>query len=268
MRVVCRIIGLTLLTVLGWMVLCDVSANAQVSPLNLSPGYPGALDDAYPVNAGAIVAQPSMEFDKYTSNDGRLRVGAVVRWGAARNLELFGGGTFVRGPLTPGLADDPRSIQTGLLYRFLHQPDVDSFWPSMAVRATVQVPFEGPQTRPAIRNDLLLSWDLSSGWYGHVNFGYQVVPGGQPGLLSSGVNSVWSSRAGFVKAVGYDLGVMASVGYGQDPNQSGSYLLSPEAGVMWSILPDWIMTASVGRDLGGGANKASVRANVGISKVW
>ncbi len=245
-----------------------LQAAAQVSPLNLSPGYPGDLDDAYPVNAGAILAQPTVRFDKTSNNDGRLRVGSTIRWGAARNMELFAGGIFVRGPLLPGSVTDPRAIQAGVLYRMTHQPDPDSAIPSLAVRATVQTPFEGQQTRPALRNELIASWDVGSGWYAHWNIAYQVVPGGQPGLQAPGVNTLWNTRAGVVKGLRYDLGVMASVGYGQDPNQLGAYMISPEAGVMWSVRPDWIVTCGAGRDFGGSTQQATIRANVGISKVW
>ncbi|MDI3467655.1 MAG: hypothetical protein OJF50_006476 [Nitrospira sp.] len=268
MSIFYRSVAVRIVSLVGVLLLGAELGAAQVSPLNLSPGYPGNLDDAYPINPGAIVAQPSLQVDKQSSNDGRLRMDAVIRWGAARNIELFAGGVFVRGPLFPGSVNDPRAIQTGLLYRIFHQPDQDSFVPSLAVRSTVQIPYEGPQTRPALRNELLASWDLSGGWYAHANFGYQVVPGGQAGLLAPGVNSVWMSRVGVVKGFRHDVGVMASVGYGQDPNQSGAYAISPEAGVMWSILPDWILTMGVGRDFGSGVNKTTIRANLGISKVW
>ena len=244
------------------------NVGAQVSPLNLSPGFPTQLDDAYPVNQHAVVIQPAIRFDKTASGDGRGRQTIDVRWGVGTGTELFVGGTGVRGPLEPGTMDDPRAIRAGLLYRFTRQQGPGGLEPSLAVRTTVQIPISGPGSNPALRAELLSSWDLTSGWFSHTNVGYQVVPGGQPGLQSPGVNGVWFMRSGFVKALWYDIGMVANVSYSQNPNQLGGYVLTPEVGFMWSIAQEWILTCGGGRDFGGGTTEATMRANLGISWVW
>lgn len=253
--------------VCAW-VLASVPTEAQVSPLNLAPGFPTQLDDAYPLNTGAVALQPAVHFDKTSGNDGRLRQTFDVRWGAGRHLELFVGTTFLRGPLLPGAMDDPRAVRAGVLYRLTHQDGPSALIPSLAIRTTVQVPVYGPGTSPAMRNELLASWDLSSGWYGHINAGYQIATGEQPGLQAPGRNSVWYGRAGVVKSLWYDLGLIATVTYGQDPTHYGKRLMTPEVGLTWGLTRDWILTAGVGRDLGGESDQATLRGNIGLTWVW
>lgn len=244
------------------------TVSAQVSPLNLSPGFPTQLDDAYPINNGAVAVQPAIRYDKTSSNEGRLNQTIDFRWGVSSGLELFVGGTTFHGPLVPGAMDDPRALRAGLLYRLTKQTGSDGVVPSLAIRTSAQIPVYGPGKNPALRGELLASWDLSGGWYGHVNAGYQVAPEGQPGLQSPGQNSVWYGRAGLVKALWYDIGLIADAVYGQDPNRIGGNLLTPEIGMTWGITREWILTLGISRDFGGGATQATVRGNVGVTWVW
>ena len=103
-----------------------------------------------------------------------------------------------------------QGVRGGVLYRFARQSDLGGLGPSLAVRTTVQVPVSSAQTDPALRADLLASWDLSNGWWGHMNAGYQIVPGGQPELQAPGRNSVSYGRIGFVKALGSSFGLIVS----------------------------------------------------------
>ncbi len=252
-----------MICVIGWG-----TASAQVSSLNLSPGFPTQLDDAYPINNGAVAVQPAFRFNKTSSNDGRLNQTIDLRWGVASGLELFVGGTTLHGPLVPGAMDDPRALRAGLLYRFTRQMGSNGFAPSLAIRTTAQIPVYGPGKNPALRNEVLASWDLSDGWYGHLNAGYQVAPGGQPGLQSPDQNGVWYGRAGLVKALWYDIGIVADVVYGQDPNRAGGNLWTPEIGMTWGIAREWILTVGIARDFGGGDTQATLRGNIGVTWVW
>lgn len=74
--------------VCAW-VLASVPTEAQVSPLNLAPGFPTQLDDAYPLNTGAVALQPAVHFDKTSGNDGRLRQTFDVRWGQGAILNYL-----------------------------------------------------------------------------------------------------------------------------------------------------------------------------------
>ena len=103
--------------VCAWSVLSLAAASAgEMSPLNLSPGFPTSLDDAYPVNEGSVVFQPTFRFDKSEDRDYvRARQTADLRWGVSKGLELFVGGTGIRGPELPGTMDDPRGARGGAL---------------------------------------------------------------------------------------------------------------------------------------------------------
>ena len=256
-----------LLVLLGWLFL-QSAAWAQMSPLNLAPGFPTQLDDAYPINGGAAAFQPAVRFDKTEHGEGRLRQTIDVRYGVGPGTEVFVGGTTIRGPLLPGTMDDPRAIRAGLLHRLTKQPGADALLPSLAVRTTVQVPVSGPERQPAIRAELLASWDLGSGWWWHMNAGYQVVPGHQPGLQSPGRTSVWYGRGGIVKSLGYNLGLVINATYSQDYTTVGGNLLTPEIGLAYGLTEDWILTGGVGRDFGPSDSRSTVRANIGISWVW
>ena len=254
----------------AWCLVTVTAASAtEVSPFNLSPGFPTALDDAYPVNEGAFLVQPAFRFDKTNLNDFvRGRVTADLRWGAARGVELFAGTTAIRGPLQPGTMDDPRSIQAGLLYRLNRQEESVFIVPSLAIRTTVQIPFQGPQTAPALRAELLGSWDLSDGWLAHVNVGYQVVPGGQPGLQSPGRNSVWYGRVGVVYALRYNLGLVVDGTYSQDYTRPVGSLVTPEVGLTYGLSSNWILMAGGGTDFGNSEFRANARGSLSVSWVW
>ena len=262
-----RLIRLLAVCAVWWLITAAV-AGAQVSPLNLSPGFPTSLDDAYPVNTDHLMVQPAVRYDKTDSGSGRVRQTIDARWGIGHGVELFVGGTPIRGPLEPGTLDDPRAVRAGLLYRFTRQPGPSDPLPSLAVRTTVQVPFSGPQKDPSLRSELLASWDLSNLLWLHVNGGLQVAPGGQPGLQAPGRNSVWYGRAGLVKAITYDLGLVVSATYSQDYTQAGGNLLTPEIGFTYALASEWILTFGAGHDFGSSDTKASIRGNVGISWVW
>jgi len=254
----------------AWCLVTEPAASAtEVSPFNLSPGFPTALDDAYPVNEGAVLVQPAFRFDKTTGNDYvRGRVTADLRWGAARGLELFAGTTAIRGPLLPGTMDDPRAVQTGLLYRLTKQNEDLSLVPSLAIRTTVQIPFQGPVHDPAFRGELLASWDLSSGWWTHANIGYQVVPGDQPGLQSPGRTGVWYGRVGVVKALTADLGLVVDATYSQDYTRAVGRLVTPEIGFTYGLTSNWMVMAGGGTDFGNSEFRANVRGSLSVSWVW
>jgi len=254
----------------AWCLVTVTAASAtEVSPFNLSPGFPTALDDSYPVNEGAFLVQPAFRFDKTTDRDYvRGRVTADLRWGAARGLELFAGTTVIRGPLLPGTMDDPRAVQAGLLYRLTRQDEPLTLLPSLAIRTTAQIPFQGPVHDPALRGELLASWDLSSGWWTHANIGYQVAPGDQPGLQSPGRTSVWYGRLGIVKALLPDLGLIGSVTASQDYTQPTGYLFTPEVGLTYAVRPDLILMVGGGGDLGNSDQRASERGSIGVAWVW
>lgn len=253
-----------------WSVLSLGTARAgELSPLNLSPGFPTSLDDAYPVNEDTVVFQPAMRFDKTRDRDYlRGRQTGDLRWGASKGMEVFVGSTTIRGPLQPGTMDDPRAVRLGLLYRFTRQSERDGLAPSLAIRTMVQVPFQGPQSNPALRTELLGSWELSNGWWGHANLGYQVVPGGQPGLQAPGRTSVWYGRTGFVKALLPDLGLIGSVTASQDYTQPTGYLFTPEVGLTYAVRPDLILMVGGGGDLGNSGQRASERGSIGVAWVW
>jgi len=245
-----------------------IEGHTEVSILNISPGFPTQLDDAYPINPGAFAIQPAVRFDKRRDDNGRLQQTVDARWSPVRNLELFAGGSVLHGPLLPGAIDDVQAVRAGGLYRILHQQDFNMLVPSVAVRMTVQVPFSGPEHIPALRNEVMTSWDLSSGWYGHVNGGYQLVPGDRLGLHTTGRRSVWFARGGIVKAIREDFGIVASMSYGQDPTRTTGYLFTPELGVMWSVGKHWFVTAGGGRDIGGSDTQNQIRGNIAVSWVW
>lgn len=260
-----------------WVVLvcaCSVLSLARVnagemSHLNLSPGFPTSLDDAYPVNDGSVVFQPTFRFDKSDDRDYlRARQTMDLRWGVSKGLELFVGGTGIRGPELPGTMDDPKAVRGGLLYRLSRQSDLGGVGPSLAVRTTVQVPVSSSQTDPALRTDLLASWDLSEGWWGHINAGYQIAPGGQPGLQAPGRNSVWYGRIGFVKALGSSFGLIVSGTFSQDYTRSVGRLVTPEVGLTYAIRPDWIVMVGAGGDFGNSPQRASERGTVGMAWVF
>ena len=248
------------------------SAGAEVSPLNLSPGFPTQLDDAYPINKGNVVVQPAFRFDKVESQEVRVRQTVDVRWGVVSGLEVFAGGTTAWGPLHPGTVDDPRGVRVGLLYRFNKQQEGDLALPSLGIRVTGQVPVTGPWSEPSARTELLASWDLGSQWWGHwwahANVGFQVTPEVRPGLQSVGQRSIWYGRAGLVRAFTSELGGVASVTYGQDPTQAGAYVWTPEVGLMWAIRPEWILTTGAGHDFGSSPHKSTFRGNMAITWVW
>jgi hypothetical protein len=245
----------------------NASVWAQMSPLNLAPGFPTQLDDAYPINPGTVAFQPAFRFDKVESHEMRVRQTIDVRWGVAHGAELFASGTTTWGPLAPGALDDPRAVRVGLLYR-LSKQNGDTLLPSLAIRTTAQIPVTGPTGEPSIRTEVLGSWDLGSEWWYHMNAGIQVTPGFRPGLQSPGQPSVWYGRAGLVKALAYNIGAVANVTYGQDPTLAQAYVWTPELGLMWGITREWILTMGAGHDFGSSAQKATVRANVGLSWVW
>lgn len=254
----------------GWcLISVSVAEATEVSPFNLSPGFPTGLDDAYPINEGAFMVQPAFRFDKTTGqNYVRGRVTAHLRWGAARGLELFAGATAIRGPLLPGTMDDPRAVQTGLLYRLTRQDQPLSLLPSLAIRTTVQIPFQGPVHDPAFRGELLASWDLADGWWLHANGGYQVAPGDQPGLQSPGRTSVWYGRLGVVKALTADMGLVVDATYSQDYTRTVGRLVTPELGLTYGLTPNWILMAGAGTDFGNSEFRANVRGSLSVSRVF
>lgn len=241
---------------------------AQVSPLNLSPGYPTQLDDAYPVNPRYVVAQGAFRFDKMESAEARLRQTFEVRWGAMQGMEVFASGTTTWGPLHPGTLDDPRAVRVGLLYRLLVQQESVLIIPSVAVRSTVQVPVTGSSQMPSIRMELLASWDLGHELWAHANAGVQVAPEGRLGLHSAGQPTIWYGRAGVVRGLIPNLGIVGNVTYGQDPTTAGAFVWTPEVGLMWGITNDWILTVGAGHDFGSSSLKSVVRGNIGLSWVW
>lgn len=252
-----------------WSVLSLATARgAEMSPLNLSPGFPTLLDDAYPVNTQAVVTQPSLYLDKTDDGKFRLNQSLDIRWGVAHGMELVVGRTNFHGQLSPGAMNDPRAVRGGFLYRSTRQPGAGELAPSLAIRTTVQVPVNAPQTEPALRADLLASWDLTHQFWGHLNMGYQVAPGGEPGLQAPGRNAVWYGRAGVVTEVWRDVGLVASVTYTQDYTQRTGYVTTPEMGCTYGIAPDWILMLGVGRDFGASDTKAVIRGNIGFAKVW
>lgn len=254
----------------AWCLVTVTAAFAtEVSPFNLSPGFPTTLDDAYPVNEGAFLVQPAFRFDKTTDRDYvRGRLTADLRWGVGRGVELFAGATAVRGPLLPGTMDDPRAVQTGLLYRLTRQDQPLSLLPSLAIRTTVQIPFQGPVHDPAFRGELLASWDLADGWWLHANGGYQVAPGDQPGLQSPGRTSVWYGRLGVVKALTPDMGLVVDATYSQDYTRTVGRLVTPELGLTYGLTPNWILMAGAGTDFGNSEFRANVRGSLSVSWVW
>jgi len=251
------------------LVVSGVSVSAaQVSPLNLSPGFPTQLDDAYPINPGNVALQGAFRFDKMESAETRLRQTLEARWGAMHGLELFVSGTTTWGPLRPGALDDPRAVRAGLLYRLTTQQESIVILPSLAVRSTVQVPVTGSLRQPSVRLELLGSWELGREWWVHVNTGVQVSSGRRLGLQSAGQSSIWYGRIGVVRALMPNFGLVGNVTYGQDPTAAGAYVWTPEVGLAWGIAPDWILTVGAGHDFGSSPENATMRGNMGLSWVW
>jgi hypothetical protein len=241
---------------------------SDVSPLNLSPGFPTQVDDAYPINKGAIVLQPAIRADKTKDGNARLLQTVDIRMGLASGLEVTVGATPLHGQLNPGSVDDPRAVRVGLLYRFLYQPYSGSPSPSVAIRTTAEVPYGGLASEPALRSELVLSWDLTEGWWWHMNLEYEVAPGFQPGLLSPGRTSVWKARGGLVRALAPNTGAVMSLAYGQDSTQLGSTVFTPEVGLMHRFMDDWIVMVGGGHDFGASTQKAALRANLSLSWIW
>lgn len=260
----------------SWIQACVVSgllcmgmpAKAEVSALNLSPGFPTSLDDAYPINSGTMALQPALGLGKTERGDARFRQTVDMRWGVTHGMELFVGATGIRGALQPGTLDDPRAVRAGLMYRMYKQQGAGAWMPSLALRTTVQVPYGGPESHASLRSELLASWDLSHEWWGHVNVGYQLVPGGQVGLQGPGRNALWYGRIGVVKAIGRNVGLVGGVSYSQDYTQANGTLITPEVGLTYGFAQNWIATIGAGRDFGGSNSEATVKGNVGISFVW
>jgi len=254
--------------VLALGILVNSPAAAQVSPLNLAPGFPTQLDDAYPINPGSVALQGAFRFDKMESVEARLRQTLEARWGAMHGLELFASGTTTWGPLRPGSLDDPRAVRVGLLYRLTTQQESIVILPSLAVRSTVQVPVTGSSLQPSVRVELLGSWELSREWWMHVNAGVQVSSERRLGLQSAGQPSIWYGRVGVVRGLLPNLGLIGNVTYGQDPTAAGAYVWTPEVGLAWGMTQDWILTVGAGHDFGSSPENASVRGNMGLSWVW
>jgi len=126
-----------------------------LSPVNISPGYPTSLDDAYPVPTNQVVIQsalrPDIARNDSGSESGRFRATHDLRYGATENMELTVSGTSLRGPLNPGTMDDPRSIQVGILARFRRQAEERDLLPSISVRVLGEVPYAGERTNPGLR---------------------------------------------------------------------------------------------------------------------
>jgi hypothetical protein len=250
-----------------WGCLVSVSA-AQVSPLNLAPGYPTQLDDAYPINPGNVAVQGAFRFDKMESEEARLRQTLEARWGVMHGVELFASGTTTWGPLQPGTVDDPRAVRVGLLYRLTTQQESIVVLPSVAVRSTVQVPVTGSSLQPSLRLELLGSWELGHEWWVHANTGVQVSSERRLGLQSVGQPTIWYGRVGVVRGLMPNLGLVGNVTYGQDPTAAGAYVWTPEVGLAWGMTQDWILTVGGGHDFGSSPQKATVRGNMGLSWVW
>ena len=212
-----------LLAVAVTLGLVCLGANVVValSPVNISPGYPTSLDDAYPVPTNQVVIQSAIRPD-ITRNDsgsesGRFRATHDIRYGATENMELTISGTSLRGPLNPGTMDDPRSIQVGILARFRKQAEERDLLPSISVRVLGEVPYGGDRTNPGLRGALVTSWNLGNRWWLHGNLGYEVVPSFQPGHWVPHRSSIIFVNQRFVRHLRQRCWLWASSGTRQQP---------------------------------------------------
>lgn len=253
--------GLLLVIVWLWS---GLPASAM-SPLNLSPGYPTSLDDAYPVPKGDWVLQSGARMERL-GTAWRLRAPADIRWGIWNNLEVSLGTTPLRGPLTPGSTDDPRAVRFGGLARFYHEDTV-----SLATRIETEVPYLGQRTRPAFRGTLLGSWEFSPRRYWHVNAGYEAAPSSQVGQWPVGGTSQWSAVTGVVWGLArWQSAAIADVRVAEVPTKQRELLVTPEIGWVVPIVMEHLhLQVSMSRDFGAAPSTiASFRGWLGLSLIF
>ena len=259
-----------LLAVAVTLGLVCLGANVVValSPVNISPGYPTSLDDAYPVPTNQVVIQSAIRPD-ITRNDsgsesGRFRATHDIRYGATENMELTVSGTSLRGPLNPGTMDDPRSIQLGILARFRKQAEERELLPSISVRVLGEVPYAGDRTNPGLRGALVTSWNLGNRWWLHGNLGYEVVPSFQPGHWVPHRSSIILVNLGFVKALDESSAIVGGLRFQEDPLNSKKQVASPELGYVLALDKHWLFSLSASRDFLGSVGQAAFRGSVGV----
>ncbi|MEW6542461.1 MAG: hypothetical protein AB1411_02495 [Nitrospirota bacterium] len=255
--------------VVGLIVLGSVVESGAYSPLNLSPGYPTSLDDAYPVPHKEWVVQSGARVDVFRSAT-RTRVPVDARYGIAKDVEVDLGGTVLRGPLTPGTQEDPRSIRVGGLARMYRDDQL-----SVGARVQAQIPTGGERRSPSLKSTLLASWDLGSQRYWHVNASYEAAPSSQRGQWRAGGTSQWTGVTGVVWGVDtVPMAVVADVkasnvrGTG-NPAKDREITVTPEVGVVIPISKHLHVQASISRDFGGApSSQASINGWVGITVTW
>ncbi len=253
------------------LLIVGLSADRVValSPVNISPGYPTSLDDAYPVPTNQVVIQSAIRPD-ITRNDsgseiGRFRTTHDLRYGATENMELSVSGTSLRGPLSPGTMDDPRSIQVGILARFHKQGEERALLPSISVRVLGEVPYSGERTNPGLRGSLVTSWNLGNRWWLHGNLGYEVVPSYQPGHWVPRRTSIIFVNMGFTKALDESSAIVAGLRFQEDPLNSKKQVASPEIGYVLALDKHWLLSLSASRDFLGSVGQAAFRGSVGLT---
>jgi hypothetical protein len=214
-----------------------------MSPLNLSPGLPTQLDDAYPVPEGDWLWQTGVSWRFRTAMD-RLTMPFDVRYGLARGFELsLGSQLWTRGAVD-GEVVDPRAVRVSLLSRLTRQ-EPDGAWPSLALRTTFEAPYAGIADSPSWRGDLLASWRVGTTHWIHANASYLARPEPQTHVLTPARQTWWQWRLGWVHPLDRSVSLVIDGGLQQDPLTSSRRLAGmAEGALLVELAPEWVLSLS------------------------
>lgn len=239
-----------------------------LSVVNLNPGYPTQLDDAFPVKKGEFIVQSSVVTDIYQQVSGgreysRLQTLHDLRYGWSDAIEFTIGANSLRGAGITASVEDRSAIRMSFLTR-LFKPASEGLAPHVSVRFQGNVPIDGGTGYKA---SLISSWTVAHSWWVSGSVWHAVTELEGP-MLWGPRRTLTGATIGGVHAVSPTLSLVVNGSYHQNHVWSSlgeRYIFAPEVGLVWLFDRHWELTASVGRDLLGGPGNSILEGRLGLS---
>ena len=239
-----------------------------MSVVNLNPGSPPSLDDAFAVTHREMSFQYSVLPAIYQEQAGgkeRSRIQTLhdVRYGFSENVEFTVGANSLRGSeLTPSL-EDRAAIRVSVLTRLV-KPVNQGVTPHVSLRFQGNVPLE---SGTMFKGSLIATWAIGQSWWLSSSLWHAISEGEGPSLW--GVrHSLTGVTTGAVHAISPEFSVVMNASYHENhvpPFGGERYIFVPEVGLVWLFHRQWQLTASVGRDFLGVPGNSILQGRVGLS---
>ena len=243
----------SLIMTLGSLACMQIAAAADHD--NLEAGFPTSVVDAYPIHYRALEAQLALGYQKPDDTDGGLVIMPRFEVGAAPNLQLGAGVTFI----TDGNREHSGDITVDALYNFNQE---SLWWPALAIAGEVALPTgkgsQGVRTNVmAILTKGIIPW-WSDRW--HVNVGWE--------FLSDADNAERDRRfqavLGYSRPLSTDM-VLVIDGVRRQGEDNGSpWETAAELGLRRQLTPLAVISLGGGLDFADHAGYTGIRVTAGL----